>query len=170
VCDIFDSGNQTAYKLSVHAYIKALRDLEEKPLIAVILPDNMTDIDSSFSWKQPPYVEDLRNDDISAATCTSKSGIQISAVYLTRHGNFLNALLSISRTIFVCVVLAVASILFTSDANVLVLGPIERMLEKVKLIAKNPLAAASDEVDNAGVLSMLAKEENTNEKKKKESA
>ena len=49
--------------------------------------------------------------------------------------------------------------MFTSDANRLVLSPIERMLEKVKLIAKNPLAAASDEVDNAGVLSMLAKQD-----------
>jgi hypothetical protein len=36
-----------------------------------------------------------------------------------------------------------------------VLTPIERMLEKVKLIAKNPLAAASDEVENAGVMTML---------------
>jgi hypothetical protein len=52
--------------------------------------------------------------------------------------------------------------MFTSDANNLVLAPIERMLEKVKLIAKNPLAAASDEVDNAGILSMLE-----NKKKKK---
>jgi len=30
------------------------------------------------------------------------------------------------------------------------------MLEKVKIIAKDPLAAASDEVENAGVLSLLA--------------
>ena len=51
------------------------------------------------------------------------------------------------RTLFVCVVLSIASIFFTSDANTLVLGPIERMLEKVKLIARNPLAAASDEVE-----------------------
>lgn len=29
------------------------------------------------------------------------------------------------------------------------------MLEKVKLIAKNPLAAASDEVEDAGIYSML---------------
>lgn len=66
-----------------------------------------------------------------------------------------DSFLSICRTIFVCVVLSVASIMFTSDANTLVLQPIERMLEKVKLIAKNPLAAASDEVDNAGVYTMM---------------
>ena len=50
--------------------------------------------------------------------------------------------------------------MFTSDANRLVLQPIERMLEKVKLIAKNPLAAASDEMDNAGVLTMMEKQNN----------
>jgi len=48
--------------------------------------------------------------------------------------------------------------MFTSDANRLVLTPIERMLEKVKLIAKNPLAAASDELEQAGVLSVLAQQ------------
>lgn len=67
----------------------------------------------------------------------------------------MDAILSISRTIFICVILSIASIMFTSDANKLVLSPIERMLEKVKLIARNPLAAASDEVENAGVMTML---------------
>lgn len=77
------------------------------------------------------------------------------AFYSIKISTNLEAALSISRTIFVCIVLSIASIFFTQDANVLVLGPIERMLEKVKLIAKNPLAAASDEVESAGVLSML---------------
>ena len=64
-----------------------------------------------------------------------------------------------------CFVLTIASIFFTNDANTLVLSPIERMLEKVRLIARNPLAAASDEVDNAGVLSLMYKQ---NQKDKKE--
>jgi hypothetical protein len=67
----------------------------------------------------------------------------------------MTAILSIARTVFICVILSIASIMFTSDANKLVLTPIERMLEKVKLIAKNPLAAASDEVENAGVMTMM---------------
>jgi hypothetical protein len=67
-------------------------------------------------------------------------------------------------------VLSIASIFFTNDANVLVLGPIERMLEKVKLIAKNPLAAASDEVEQAGVLSMIANQEQKKKKGKGEEA
>ena len=59
------------------------------------------------------------------------------------------------RTLFVCLVLSIGSYYFTNDANVLVLNPIERMLEIVKLIAKNPLAAASDEVQKAGMLTLL---------------
>jgi len=45
------------------------------------------------------------------------------------------------KTVFVCIVLAVSSILFSNDANRLVLGPIESMITKVKKIAENPLAA-----------------------------
>jgi hypothetical protein len=54
---------------------------------------------------------------------------------------------SICRTVFVCVVLTIASIFFSDDANKLVLNPIERMLEKVKMISEDPLKAASDEVN-----------------------
>ena len=71
------------------------------------------------------------------------------------YENKINAVLSICRTIFVCVVLAIASIYFSHDATVLVLNPIERMLEKVKLLAKNPLAAASDEIETAGLLTTV---------------
>lgn len=63
--------------------------------------------------------------------------------------------MGISRTIFVCIVLTIASIYFSDDANKLVLDPISRMLEKVRLIAKDPLVAASDEVEAAGVLSVM---------------
>ena len=77
------------------------------------------------------------------------------AFYSQKNTTQLDSILSIARTVFICGILSIASIFFTNDANRLVLGPIERMLEKVKLIARNPLAAASDEVDSAGVLSML---------------
>ena len=35
---------------------------------------------------------------------------------------------------------------FNRDARTLVLDPIERMMEKVNFIAKNPMAACSDEL------------------------
>lgn len=78
---------------------------------------------------------------------TTDNSIQFICVYSLRKYNQLTSLLSIGRTLYVCVVLSVASIYFTNDATVLVLNPIERMLEKVKLISRNPLAAASDEIE-----------------------
>ena len=45
--------------------------------------------------------------------------------------------------------LTIAALLFTNDANVLVLAPIEAMLEKVKRIGRNPLEAAQIEEDEA---------------------
>jgi hypothetical protein len=69
----------------------------------------------------------------------------------------MTSILNIARTLFVCVVLAIGSIILTSDANRLVLVPIERMLEKVKMIAKDPLAAASEEINSAGIMSVMEK-------------
>lgn len=44
----------------------------------------------------------------------------------------------------------------------LVLDPLERMIEKVKLIAKNPLAAATEEVHEAGIMSFASQKEEDN--------
>jgi hypothetical protein len=54
-----------------------------------------------------------------------------------------------ARTIFVCIVLALSSIMFSKDANDLVLGPIENMMDKVNKIAKNPLEAVQEEEKEA---------------------
>ena len=97
----------------------------------------------------------LRTDEYDSYICTANNSFNISAVWSTKREVRTTAILSISRTVFVCIVLTIASIYFSEDANKLVLNQIERMLEKVKLIAKNPLAAASDEVDSAGVLSLM---------------
>lgn len=52
--------------------------------------------------------------------------------------NQIKALISLLRTLFVCVVLVFGSMMFSKDANDLALRPIERMIEKVNKIAKNP--------------------------------
>ena len=55
--------------------------------------------------------------------------------------------INIARTIFVSIVLGISATYFTRDANRFVLNPIERMLQKVRYIAKNPLAAINDNLD-----------------------
>lgn len=49
--------------------------------------------------------------------------------------------LGIGRTLYVCIILGFGALIFTKDANDLVLKPIERMVVKVNAIAKNPLSA-----------------------------
>ena len=101
-------------------------------------------------------MDSLRNDEyLTSLSVSNMDGFNFVAYYSNKSSAKLNALLSILRTLFVCCVLSLASYMFLNDANRLVLSPIERMLEKVRLIQKNPLAAASDEVQSAGVLSVL---------------
>ena len=78
------------------------------------------------------------------------------AIYRNRVEAVANAYINIGRTIFICILLTIGALFFSRDAEILVLNPIERMIEKVKVIAKNPLAAASGEIENAGFLSMTA--------------
>ena len=61
------------------------------------------------------------------------------------------------------VLLCLSAIFFSKDSNELVLNPIERMLTKVKLIARNPLEAARIAEDEA-----VAEEELKNELSAKE--
>ena len=47
--------------------------------------------------------------------------------------------LNVLRTLFVCLVLGMGALLFSKDANNLVLKPIERMMKKVREVSENPL-------------------------------
>lgn len=64
---------------------------------------------------------------------------------------------SIIKTAFICVVLCVASLMFSRDANQLVLKPVEQMITKVEAIRDNPLVAtkiADDEFKREEMLRM----------------
>lgn len=64
--------------------------------------------------------------------------------------------------------LGLASIYFTKDAQELVLDPLEAMIEKIKMIAKDPLSAASEEkVQGAGVMSFKSQQDETSNNKGK---
>jgi len=59
----------------------------------------------------------------------------------TRKYSQSEAAFGICITSFVCVVLCVASVYFSNDANKLVLDPVKRMIEKVEAIRDDPLMA-----------------------------
>ena len=58
-------------------------------------------------------------------------------------------MISFFKTIFVCMVLTFGALMFSKDANDLALRPIERMIDKVNKIAKNPVKATELELVNA---------------------
>lgn len=115
---------------------------------------------STQEWS--PYVSGLRDTEYKVVSATSKDGITFKAVYSVQKQIKLESTINISRTLFICVVLSVASFYFTKDAQELVLDPLERMIEKVKIISQNPMSAATDEVNYAGVFSFA----NTEDEKK----
>ena len=73
---------------------------------------------------------------------TAGSNNDLAALFDKRTNTRLDAGLSICRTIFICIILTGGALFFTKDTNDLVIIPIDKMLDKVKKIAKNPLEAA----------------------------
>ena len=66
--------------------------------------------------------------------------------------------------IFITIVMAISILFFQNTSTKLVLNPIERILEKVKLIARNPLAAAKEEqIAMAGIMTMMHNKEQKQE-------
>ena len=63
----------------------------------------------------------------------------ITATIDQSQSGYYNAIINMTRTIFVTFILLFGTLFFSRDANELVLHPIERMIEKVNRIAENPL-------------------------------
>ena len=76
--------------------------------------------------------------DIEKVTATSDLTTLVVDI---RSDSKLEALLSICRTLFICTIFAFGTVYLTRAANELVIIPIEKMIDKVKRIADNPLAA-----------------------------
>ena len=75
--------------------------------------------------------------------------IYMIAYFDNKYKTDLSAVLSILRTLFVCVILAGAAMIFSKDATDLVLTPIEKMLQTINNITDNPLKARNIEEEEA---------------------
>mmetsp|Transcript_96193 Transcript_96193/g.271696 ORF Transcript_96193/g.271696 Transcript_96193/m.271696 type:complete len:1069 (-) Transcript_96193:42-3248(-) len=90
--------------------------------------------------------EELRCSEREFATAMGLSlmeGKDFSILFIfdTRGTTKLEAGLNILQTIFICLAVGIGSMLFTHDANQLLLNPIERMMAKMEAIKDNPLYA-----------------------------
>ncbi len=78
----------------------------------------------------------------SRASLDSSTCLSI-AVWSVRERERLLAGLAMCKTFFIMVVLVSASIFFNKDAQLFVIGPIERMMTLVKRLSENPLDSAN---------------------------
>ena len=105
----------------------------------------------------------LRITDFNALYEKADNGVEFVLAYSVKKMAQTEAIINIIRTFFVSCVFAIAAIFFNSITNKWVMLPIERMLEKVRLIAKNPLAVAQgDDADMAGIYTMMHKTQKGN--------
>ena len=87
---------------------------------------------------------------------TSENGVEFHIVFSLKNEVETEAAVNLCRTLWVCIVLAIAAIHFSNATAKLVLSPLERMLEIVKKIAKDPASAASqEEMKFAGIHAFL---------------
>lgn len=111
-------------------------------------------------WGNSEMLNDLRPSEQRVAQTSTETDnnafFVIGYFDLRAEANFA-AVLNIINTIFVCVVLSVSSMLFSKDANELVLSPVESMMNKVKKIASNPLLAARIQEENIVAVEQLKK-------------
>ena len=79
----------------------------------------------------------------AVSACNTGTGAVVPcnaiAVYDLRNATVLEAIFSIVKTLFVMVVIAVGALVFTQDAEKLVIRPIERMTRLITALAKDPL-------------------------------
>jgi len=66
------------------------------------------------------------------------------------------------KTLFICVILTYASYLFSKDSEELVLNPMDRMINYVKKVVKNPLILDVQEEDEDNEQENKNKEEDSN--------
>lgn len=124
--------NLPSFDQVLHEYI-SYHKKDIRPIVYLSWKNDTGD----FEWSSSTNYNDLRYNELYYYSYNN-----FISIFDTRYDSKLVSLLNIFKTLFICIVLTLGALYFTKDAEVLVIRPIEKMIEKVKKIAKNPLAAS----------------------------
>ena len=141
-------GNQ-GFDLVRQKYI-AYHEDDDFPIVYLSYEDTKGE---TYEWETDTKSDDLR----FAEKYYASSDYDAVAVFDIRYENRVTSGLNICRTVFICIALTLGAIYFTKDANDLVITPIEKMMDKVKKIARNPMMAS--EVRKNDIFELMNKEE-----------
>ena len=101
-------------------------------------------------------LDNYRNTETDTIVNITEENIEFSITFSLIKETKIDSAINVARTIWVIIVITIAALHFNNATNRLVLHPLERMLEIVKKIAKDPAsAAAQEEMDNAGIYTFL---------------
>ena len=136
--------NEVSYEAVKNEFI-SYHQYDLRPIVYLQYTNN-TRTTPPYEWISDTSYTTLRYNELYFATAGT-----VIAIFDLRYDTRLTSLLNICRTIYICFALMIGLIYFSKDAENLVIKPIEQMLERVKIIARNPIAAseakAADEDD-----------------------
>jgi len=114
------SNYPTVYKEAFDHLVSVTRELENYKLIFIRTPTTNSTVASAnlaldtYEWQ--PWITSLRKDSYASVVQTADDGHDFILAYSTQDYAVTEAIINISRTLFVCAILSVASIYFTKDA------------------------------------------------------
>lgn len=126
-------------------YINFMMDLPSKLIYFNVpvnetcctFPDSYPVLRDKFSVSNS---EEYRTNSLLSYT----SDLGSAVVFESTYSEILTAKLNIGRTLFVCLILIVSTLLFARDLETIALEPLENMFETVGRIALNPLEAIKE--------------------------
>eukprot|EP00927_Polykrikos_kofoidii_P038864 TRINITY_DN33308_c0_g1_i1.p1 TRINITY_DN33308_c0_g1~~TRINITY_DN33308_c0_g1_i1.p1 ORF type:complete len:956 (-),score=150.21 TRINITY_DN33308_c0_g1_i1:278-2872(-) len=149
-----EGSNQKTFNVDKTSSIEDQRDyifagVLTKRLIDSLENSIMTDCKhgryiSLFEGEDLECPEQLRMQEIKPVypqMANIEDDAEIVLVFDLRPWMLKSSVYNIFQTVFICAILAAGAMVFSHDANVLVLQPIERMISKVEKIRDNPLYA-----------------------------
>ncbi len=135
-------------KFQKHVYEYLISEVNEKyPII------NITDVKGNVIYKNETLQKyEFRSSEIESIVSNEND---IIILYSIVEEIRLSALLSIIKTLFVCMCLLIAIVYFEKDTKKLVLDPLEIMIEIVDIFSKDPIKAKDLEYFDLGAKSIF---------------
>lgn len=93
-----------------------------------------TDLKGNHMWNGSEGYSDYRLYEVYSA-----SSDNVTAVFETTLDSNLNSVLGITKTVYICLILSLAGLIFYRDADLFVIKPIEKIVSSIRAIAKDPL-------------------------------
>jgi hypothetical protein len=84
----------------------------------------------------------LRSSELEEIIIASCNNFSFMIVYSSQHEKALESTLNICRTLFSLILLVWQAWVFQKDSTKILIEPIERMIETVRMLARNPLIAS----------------------------